>query len=464
MDFHAFAARVKEKYPEYANVDDLTLAQKVVSKYPEYRSNIDQGDLTAMDNLSGLNGQGPISELSGAAETAGRPVKAGISGIADLAAGNGLQQAATDVQNVENGQAPETTAGKVGSAVGSLVTPAQIALQGGIGAFLEASGMGPWIVDKLQGWAGDAAQMAVGKIKNLAKALGINNMDALGQFLLSPIRLGSKTFDPIVTATSSPEDMLSAAEAIQKAAGKQLGTVSSAVDDAINETANAGGEAMKENGIAIDLADLQKKLAVLKEEAVGDIPKLGARVAAQFDAAIDDLNEFIKGQLSGPTDTTFSDLSAIKTKIGNLVFKHGSPLESKAALNDVYHAISDTLSDATSKVGGEAGAAYDQANEIYHQVSAVIEGLEGRAVNAKQWFDMGSIAGGVTAAMATHNPILAAPAFIAGNLATKAVENYAPQAIAAGLNTVAPYVGPAVSAGVRAIPAMGNVIASALGQ
>lgn len=35
-----FAARVKEKYPEYAEVDDLKLAQSVVEKYPEYADRV----------------------------------------------------------------------------------------------------------------------------------------------------------------------------------------------------------------------------------------------------------------------------------------------------------------------------------------------------------------------------------------------------------------------------------------
>lgn len=463
MNFHAFAATVKAKYPEYADADDLTLVGKILAKYPEYRANIDQGDLTALDNLAGLEGKGPINELTETAEMAGRPVKAGMAGIGDIVAGNGLQQAATDVNKVENQESPETTAGKVGSAVGSLVTPAQIALQAGIGGALEASGLGPWVVEKLQGWAGNAADLAVGKIKTLAKALGIDNMDALGRFLLSPVTVGSKTFEPIVTATSSPQTMLDAAEAIQKAAGKQLGIVANTVDDAINEAANAGGTAMNESPVAIDLAGLQEKLATLKEEAVGDIPNLGSRVAAQYDAAIKDLEEFIKNQLKGPTDSTFSDLSAIKTKIGNLVFKHGSPLESKAALNDVYHAVSQTLSDATSKLGGESGAAYDQANEIYHQVSAVIQGLEGRVVDAKQWFNMATLGAGIAAGAATHGP-LAAVTVPAAMIGTKAITNYAPQAIASGLNAVAPLVGPAVKAGIRAIPVAGNAIASALGQ
>lgn len=35
-----FSAKIKEKYPEYKDVDDLVLAQKIVEKYPEYKEKV----------------------------------------------------------------------------------------------------------------------------------------------------------------------------------------------------------------------------------------------------------------------------------------------------------------------------------------------------------------------------------------------------------------------------------------
>jgi hypothetical protein len=35
-----FAKKIKEKYPEYKEVDDLVLAQKMVEKYPQYKETI----------------------------------------------------------------------------------------------------------------------------------------------------------------------------------------------------------------------------------------------------------------------------------------------------------------------------------------------------------------------------------------------------------------------------------------
>lgn len=84
-----------------------------------------------------------------ASEQAGKMVEAGGAGIGDIDANilphvanmipgvsmqtkpflPAVQQAGTDVNNVMAGLAPETTAGKVGKAVGSFFTPKQIAMQ-----------------------------------------------------------------------------------------------------------------------------------------------------------------------------------------------------------------------------------------------------------------------------------------------------------------------------------------------
>lgn len=451
MNFHDFAAKVKAKYPEYSSVDDLDLTQKVLAKYPEYRDNIDQGDLTAIDNLAAS------SKDTSVVDTANSLIKGGGAGISDIVSGNGLQQAATDINKIENDEEPETTAGKVGSAIGGLFTPAQIALQGAISGL----GLGEKIASVLKGWSADAAVNAVGKIKTIAKAIGIKNLDALGEFLLQPVMVGKQEFPAIVTATSSPSDMLEAVQAIKRAAGKALGTVSEAVDTAIGEAANSGGTAINGSPVMIDLAGLKSAVAALKASIEDVAPTLGKAVVAQYEAAATDLDLLIKKALQGDTQTVFSDLSDLKTTIGDLVYRHGSPLESKAALNDVYKAISTTLDDASKNVGGTVGAAYDQANAVYHQATAIESALEGKVIDAAKWFDTPSFLAAMTAGFATHGP-LAAVTVPATYVAAKTAQNYGPQAIASGLNAAAPFLGSAFQAGMRIIPPAVNAIKSAL--
>src|SRR6185312_899910 len=41
LNIDDFAAKIKAKYPEYANVDNAVLAHRIVQKYPEYGSQVD---------------------------------------------------------------------------------------------------------------------------------------------------------------------------------------------------------------------------------------------------------------------------------------------------------------------------------------------------------------------------------------------------------------------------------------
>jgi hypothetical protein len=44
LDYIEFSKKIKTKYPEYSDVDDLTLARKMVEKYPEYKNEVTFGD------------------------------------------------------------------------------------------------------------------------------------------------------------------------------------------------------------------------------------------------------------------------------------------------------------------------------------------------------------------------------------------------------------------------------------
>jgi len=41
VDYLKFATSVKEKYPEYADVDDVQLTRRILEKYPEYSTTVD---------------------------------------------------------------------------------------------------------------------------------------------------------------------------------------------------------------------------------------------------------------------------------------------------------------------------------------------------------------------------------------------------------------------------------------
>jgi hypothetical protein len=51
LQVQQFAARVRAKYPEYAHVDDATLARAVVKKYPEYADKLPKGFVLQAEQL-----------------------------------------------------------------------------------------------------------------------------------------------------------------------------------------------------------------------------------------------------------------------------------------------------------------------------------------------------------------------------------------------------------------------------
>ena len=40
MNYNEFAQKIKAKYPEYADMDNLELTQKIIAKYPEYKEQV----------------------------------------------------------------------------------------------------------------------------------------------------------------------------------------------------------------------------------------------------------------------------------------------------------------------------------------------------------------------------------------------------------------------------------------
>lgn len=368
----------------------------------------------------------------------GQMIKAGGAGLAELLTGKGIQKPADTVRAVKAGEEPTTTAGKVGEFIGEMATPEQIAMQAVGGAALEGLGLGEWAANLLKSWGEGAARTAISGIKQIAKAMGLENLSALSQFLLKPVQIAGKELPAIVTATNSTKDMLAAAKAIMDAAGKVLGKISPQIDDVLAK-----------NPEKIDLKAVQEALDALNLAVKDVAPELGKAVVNQYEAAIADFLNVVQKETLSASPRLFTALRELKTTIGNLVFKHGSPLESKAALEDVYAVLARGIDSAAQKAGDTLGAAFSEANAVYNKAFAVVEALTGKAISeeAKGFFaDIPALGAGFIASAAS-GPMswLTAPAAFA---ATKAARAYGPQAIAAGLTKAAPYAAPLVTQGI----------------
>lgn len=394
------------------------------------------------------NEPGLESGLSVYTKPAGQMTKAGYAGIGNLVAGNDLQQAATDVTKVEAGEKPETTSGKVGEFAGSMFTPEQIAMQAVMGPMIEASGVGPWAAKILQGWGEKAARMAVGVIRKVAKALGSESLPAIAQFLLSPVKIGAQELPAIVAATNDGPAMLKAAEAIKSAAGAALEKINPIVD-----------EGLIKNPGAIDLPHILQNIDKLKLAIQDAAPKLGKAVVRQFEDATDDFLEIVKRETLSDNPELFTALRNFKTILGDLIYKHGEVIPSKAALGDVYAVISKGIDEAAKAVDPVTQALFNEANAVYNKIIPIVQALEGKVVaeGSKGFFsDVSSLGVGMLTGFA--HPGLAVPAAITSHLA----KNYGPQAIAKGLNTLSPMAPTLIKGAARSVPIIGNAIAQGL--
>jgi cytochrome c1 len=61
LDYIEFAKKVKSKYPEYNDVDDLTLAKKMIEKYPEYKNEVSFEPLKKKEVSQSTRKDGAIS-------------------------------------------------------------------------------------------------------------------------------------------------------------------------------------------------------------------------------------------------------------------------------------------------------------------------------------------------------------------------------------------------------------------
>lgn len=383
----------------------------------------------------------------------GTLTKAGYAGVADLIAGNGLDKSVENIGHVKKDEDVTSGAAVFGEAFGDQFTPAQIAMQAALGKIGEM--VGPWVASTLKGWGEKAALNAVGMIRSIADTLNVD-LSSLAQFLMKPIQLGGQTFEPIVQATSSTADMLKDARVIQRAAGKNIEAVANRMDDAINGAIAWAEENAETPDVILNLKAMKPAIEELKSKAVGGLEEVAPDVVQKFDGLVRAMDGFAKKQETGTMATSFSDLSALKTKLGGLTnFK--SQTENNLAMQQAYGVMAQTLSKAADKIGGSIGEEYAAANSVYHQVTAVINALEGKETKfvLKDLFApgtgafLGSLVGGL-------------PGMVVGAGAGAVSKAYGHQAVAAGLNAAHPLVGKGIEVTARGIPVVARAVADAL--
>ena len=157
-------------------------------------------------------------------------------------------------------------------------------------------------------------------------------------------------------------------------------------------------------------------------------PNLGETVAGQYRKAIYDFDQLV----SNPeVPLTFKKLGEFKKIIGDIAYKHGNPLESKAALQEVYALINDGLEKSVDAVSAatknaELPAAYKAAKKAYDMSLRAIDGLEGKSAKelGGKWVGFGDVmVGGMGSAIG------GVPGMIAAVAGKRAIEARGAQAI-----------------------------------
>lgn len=149
-------------------------------------------------------------------------------------------------------------------------------------------------------------------------------------------------------------------------------------------------------GIPMDIAqEIYNQIAAARQSIQELAPRMGETVTSQYTKAIDD---FLDLATAPNSQLTFKKLGEFKKAIGDVAYKHGSPIESKAALQDAYAAINEGLTKAVERVDPQMAEAYKAAKKAYDMSLRAIDGLEGKAAREAggKWVGFGDvIVGGI---------------------------------------------------------------------
>lgn len=202
-----FAAKIKAKYPQYANLDDTTLTQKILAKYPQYANSVDTTGLSVADSNGyvtsvpvsndGAKPQEPglLSQLGGRGNDIATAIGTGGQGISELLSGD-LGRGAFDVGSGIL-QTAGAGAGGIGDVIGAGlglipgVKQAEETIGKGVGAVAQTE-LGQKALQKAQDFATKNLVLAkdIGSIGNIAALFaggvgGKLGKEAVGQGLKS---------------------------------------------------------------------------------------------------------------------------------------------------------------------------------------------------------------------------------------------------------------------------------------
>ncbi len=244
------------------------------------------------------------------------------------------------------------------------------------------------LLPALKKLATEGGETALGLNTQSIKKMGVEKAEDVAEFALK----GTKALDgdSIITPGSGTKAMWDKAVKVKDAAGSDVGSVLSKMDEL---TGPVPTPILQE--IHDEILSHQSKIARLA-------PEMGDTAVQQYNKA---LSDFTALATDPKRPMTFKQLGEFKAAIGDIAYKHGTALESKAAFQDAYHAVNNGLDKAV-----EAGSlqiknpalseAYKSGKKAYDMSLRAIDGLEGKAAKEAggKWVGFGDVmAGGLGA-------------------------------------------------------------------
>ena len=355
----------------------------------------------------------------------GQAVEAGGAGLADLATGKGLPQAAESVENVTAGNEPTTSSGSFGKTVGSFFTPNQILLQG------------------LGGLAAKPLANAAGKVASpIVKGL-VNAFPKLSDLVgATPEAVSALADNPLAVAEakSMPEMAQEAANTVQKMSKAGISTAEAGVE-ALSDTTKVPGLQTKLLKYAADL-----RSNPLAEE--------GDKLAADYVADV------AKNFQKDPTEQQVGDLIAKLDEKINTKWNQANPGPLTAAKEDVRRILSNTLQAQNKQYAAnmaKASATFEPVSSLSKSLG-LKEGLPGDStISALSKINS-------PAALATQRALASFP-----DLASPVANSAAKDALQKSLlGRTALYAAPKanslITAGVKNVPWLSNAVYQGLNQ
>lgn len=378
-----FAQKIKEKYPQYASMDSIELADRFVTKYPVYKQFITADTAVQPESTNegapgivrGL-GQSAGNLLKGAGEmgqdilqnTAGRVVEK-ITSTPKEQLGTPAFEKGTDVSNkLDEAFTPETSGEKIGNLVGDVaqfVIPATQVAKAQKGMSLAKKIVGQAVSDTgvqavREGELNkDVAETAIlslafpaaiaGGQMTLKKALG--KSDGAAKIINSLIKPASKEF----SYGKNPGK----AVAEEGIIAGSLDELVNKIDDVIQGKSQEYKNLVQQSGAVVNVSDAFSPIedaikTAVKQNNQGLVNRLNTIKLAltnNLGSTIDDAgNEVIKSMGAKQLDNLTADqLVDLKREIGELTSFTGNPSDDKLvnkALKSIYGNIKSKIDEA----------------------------------------------------------------------------------------------------------------------